>query len=178
MSDDFDTELRDLVSSLVAEAPTYEQHDRLASHTAARRRNPKLAAVLTLMVVLGLVVAAAILIGPRGDEAPASRSATKFCALLQEMKTTAEAPPDVPDPTHGRAGLALLAKRYDQLERIAPTAAMTRWLAEARPVLGHGLVSFTPKVRTAIPSAQKLRRAVQQTCNVDVLADVFKVGFP
>lgn len=177
MSDDLDTKLRDLVSSMVAEAPTYEQQNRVSRNTTARRRSPKLAAVIALVVVLGLVVAAAILVSSGGDDAPASRSATKFCGLLEAIKATAEAPPSVPDPTHGEAGLALLANRYDQLERIAPTPAMTRWLAEARPLLGHGLVTVTPKVRAAIPSAQKLRRAVQQTCDIDV-GDVFKVGFP
>lgn len=177
MSDDLDTKLRDLVSALVAEAPTYEQQNRVASPTAPRRRSPKLAAVVALVVVLGLVVAAAILISRSGDNAPASRSATKFCALLEEIKASAEAPPSLPDPTHGKAGLALFAKRYDQLERIAPTASMTRWLTEARPLLGHGVVTFTPKVRAAIPPAQKLRRAVQKTCDIDV-SDVFKVGFP
>jgi hypothetical protein len=50
-------------------------------------------------------------------------------------------------------------------------------LVEARPLLGHGLVSFTPEVRAAIPSTQKLLRAVQHTCDIDV-DDVFKVGFP
>jgi hypothetical protein len=129
------------------------------------------------VAVLGLTITAASLIGGSGEDAAASRSATKFCGLLEEIKATAEAPPSLPDPTHGEAGLALLAKRYDQLERSAPTASIARWLIEARPLLGHGSVSVTLKVRAAIPSAQKLRRAVQQTCDINV-GDVFKVGFP
>jgi hypothetical protein len=176
MSNELDAQLRDLVSSLVAEAPTYEQK-QVASHTAARRRTPKFAAVVALVAVLGLVVAASILVSHGGSHAPASRPVVKFCGLLGEIKATAEAPPSLPDPTHGEAGLALLAKRYDELERVAPTAAITRWLVAARPLLGHGLVRFTPAVRAAIPPAQKLRTAFQHTCGLDV-SDVFKVGFP
>jgi hypothetical protein len=112
-----------------------------------------------------------------GSDAPASRSAVKFCGLLNEIKATAVTPPSLPDPTRGEAGLARLAKQYDELERVAPTAPITRWLGGARPLLGHGAVPDTPKVRAAIPSAQKLRTAVQDTCGIDV-TDVFKIGFP
>jgi hypothetical protein len=176
MSDEFDGQLRQLVSALVAEAPAYEQRPAEVQ-TGRGRRTPKIAAVVALAAVLAVVVVASILISHGGGDAPASRSTIKFCGLLREIKATVEAPPSLPDPTHGEADLALLSKRYDELEQVAPTAAITRWLVGARPLLGHGLVRFTPKVRAAIPSAQKLRKAVQDACGLDV-SDVFKVGFP
>jgi hypothetical protein len=139
-----------------------------------RDRRPRLVIILGIaaVVVLGLL-GFKFLRG--GSDAPTSRSTAKFCGTLREIKASAEAPPG-PDPTHGAAGLKLLAKRYDELELVAPRANLARWLAEARPLLGHGLVSFTPTVRAAIPSAEKLRNAVEDTCGIDV-SDVFKVGF-
>jgi hypothetical protein len=147
-----------------------------ASRHEAKRRPPKVAALVALVAVLGLVLVASILISRGGTDDPAARSTSKFCGLLREIKMTAETPPSLPDPTQGSAGLALLAKRYDALERVAPTKAITRWLERARPLLGHGVVPFTPEVRTAIPPAQKLRTAVEQTCGLGI-SDVFKVGF-
>jgi hypothetical protein len=174
MTIDLDAKIRDLVDAVVAEAPAY--HPRTTGlQDSPRQRSPVLigalvaAAIVTAIVVFSLTRS--------GGDSPASGSVTRFCAQLRDIKAMNESPPSEPDPTHGQRSLEELRKRYDRLERAAPTNQISKWLVSARPLLGHGLVRFTPEVEKAIPSAQKLRTAVRRDCGIEI-TDVFKVGFP
>jgi hypothetical protein len=95
------------------------------THRLLESRSMRLVRVLAGVACLTSIVLA----GTAPAIATTSTRGSKFCGQLLAIRTANEAPPPSSDPTHGETGLALLAKRYDKLERLAPAPTPdTGWL--------------------------------------------------